>query len=410
MRGVVLAPLAGLSAGCGDLARTAGLGDYVRVAVSWSSAELAAFQRVLDRSGNDNYELIPLGDDIGAALGASTTGRPDVVALPQPGHVAGNLDTLEPLPSGVWQPYYDQIWSKKLPAARGEHFALPFKIAHASVVWYRPRVFAELGLEPPKTWADWLDLNESIIADGQAPLALGGADGWLLARFFENVLLRSFDGIYDELVDRPDARAWSGTSVRKAFEMVATMWGRPGALAGGPDRALVQQFPDAVLEVFRYGRAAMVVAPDFAESVIRRFAGENPDVATFTFPGTGPLVISGDLLVLTSPASEAAVNLIKDLAKPEAPEPWITRTGGFIAANPKTDMRYYSKTLHGLATDLRQQPHRFGLSDELGRLGGTEGLQRVLQDLLRALADRTSPRDAADAACAQMVEAVRQTR
>lgn len=410
MRGALLAPLVGGLAGCGELARTAGLGDYVRVAVSWSAAELAAFQRVLDRSGNDNYELIPFGDDIGAALGASTTGRPDVVALPQPGHVAGNLDTLEPLPPDVWQPYYDQIWSQELPSARGEHFALPFKIAHASVVWYRRQVFADLGLEPPVTWPDWLHVNEAIVAAGQAPLALGGADGWLLARFFENVLLRSFVDTYDELLARPDARAWSGTSVRKAFEMIATMWGRPGALAGGPDHALVQQFPDAVLEVFRYDRAAMVVAPDFAESVIRRFAGENPDLGTFTFPGTGPLVISGDLLVLTSPASEAAVNLIEYLARPDAPEPWITGTGGFIAANPDTDMGYYSPTLRGLATELRQRQLRFGLSDQLGRLGGSEGLQRVLQNLLRALAAGTSPRDAADAACAQMVEAVHRTR
>jgi len=410
LRGAALAPLVGGLAGCGDLARTAGLGDYVRVAVSWSAAELAAFQRVLDRSGNDNYELIPLGDDIGAALGASTTGRPDVVALPQPGHVAGNLDMLEPLPPEVWQPYYDRIWSPSLPSARGEHYALPFKIAHASVVWYRKRVFAELGLTPPETWEDWLDLNESIVAAGQAPLALGGADGWLLAQFFENVLLRSFTETYDELVAQPDTRAWSGTSVRTAFEMVATMWGRPGALAGGPDRALVQQFPDAVLEVFRYDRAAMVVAPDFAESVIRRFTDAGSDVGTFTFPGTGPLAITSDLLVLTNPASEAAVDLIRYLAEPDAPVPWIRDTGGFIAANPRTDTRHYSPTLRGLAMDLREQQLRFGLADQLGRLGGDEGVRRVLQDLLRALADRTSPRDAADAACEQMVEAVHRTR
>jgi hypothetical protein len=53
-----LSPLAGLTAGCGELARTTGLGDFVRVAVSWSAAELAAFQRVLDRRGGGDTELI----------------------------------------------------------------------------------------------------------------------------------------------------------------------------------------------------------------------------------------------------------------------------------------------------------------------------------------------------------------
>ena len=72
--------------------------------------------------------------------------------------------------------------------------------------------------------------------------------------------------------------------MRTAFEMVADMWGQAGALSGGAEKALVRQFPDAVLEMCRYGRAAMVPAPDFAESVIRRFAADPSDYDTFTFP------------------------------------------------------------------------------------------------------------------------------
>ncbi len=411
LRGAALGPLAGLTAGCGDLARTTGLGDLVRVAVSWSATELAAFQRVLDRRGVSDTELIPLGDDIGAALGAATTGRPDVVALPQPGLVAGNLNKLAPLPDEVWQGAYDRVWRPELPT--GRHYALPFKTAHASVVWYRRSVFDAHGLTPPESWQDWLDLNESIIdRTGVAPLALGGADGWVLAGFFENLLLRHYADTYDALLRRHDPRLWVGGDVRSAFRMAAEMWGRAGALSGGADRALVLQFPDAVLEVFRYHRAAMVPAPDFAESVIRQFAVPAGDVGTFTFPAGAPgapLVISGDLLVLTEPASPAATELIRYLSTPDAPLPWIRDTGGFIAANPRTEPRYYSPTLRRLADDLRDNDVRFGLSDQLGRLGGREGLQRVLQDLLRDLADGTSPSAAAATAAASMVRAEEQT-
>lgn len=372
--------------------------------------ELAAFQRVLDGRGADDSTLLPLGDDISAALGASTSGRPDVVALPQPGQVGGNLEKLQALPPEVWQPYYDRIWRHELPSMAGRHYALPFKIAHASVVWYRKQIFAEYGITPPTTWQEWLEVNESIIdGGGPAPLALGGADGWLLARFFENVLLRNDTDAYDELTGEHDPRLWGSAAVRGAFEMVARMWGRPRALAGGADRALVRQFPDAVLEVSRYGRAAMVVAPDFAESVVRRF-GDPDEVDTFTFPtgreGTdAPLVISGDLLVLTTSASGAARDLIGYLATPDAPVPWIREIGGFIAANPRTDPRHYSPTLRRLATELKEKPLRFGLSDQLGRLGGSEGLQRVLQDMLRGLADGTPPAAAARAASEQMIDA-----
>jgi alpha-glucoside transport system substrate-binding protein len=393
------------------MARAAGLGDFTRVAVSWSAAELSAFAHVLDRRGVQDYELIPLGDDIGAALGARTSGRPDLVAVPQVGHVTANLDKLAPLPDGVWHEDYANIWRD--PKVDGRHYALPFKLANVSVVWYRKDVFASHDLRAPQTWDDWLDLNERIIDAGIAPLALGGADGWALAQFFENVLLRTYPDTFDELAGKHEANLWNSGEVRRSFEKVATMWSQAGVLSGGAGNALVQQFPDAVLEMCRYGRAAMVPAPDFAESVIRRFAHDPDDYDTFTFPperaGDLPLVISSDLLVLTKPASGAAQDLLRYLATPSAPLPWIRETGGFIAANPDTDPKYYSPTLRRLAQALQNNKTRFGLADQLGRLGGTEGLQRVLQNLLRGVAAGIAPAEAARAACRDMVDAEHRT-
>lgn len=408
MRTAALAPLAGLVAGCGELARVAGAGDRTRVAVAWSAAELAAFARVLDGGGIQDYELIPLGDDIAAALGARTSGRPDVVAVPQVGHVTDNLANLAPLPSGVWRDDYDRIWGEA--SIRGQHYALPFKLADISVVWYR----GDLGITPPESWEDWLALNERLIGDGVAPLAIGGADGWMLAQFFENVLLRTYPGMFDELVEQHEANLWTSTEVRTAFEMVATMWGQPGALSGGAGNALVRQFPDAVLEMCRYGRAAMVPAPDFAESVIREFAADARDYDTFTFPpgragDDPPLAVTSDLLVLTKPATGPAQDLIRYLATPEAPVPWIRDPGGFIAANPDTDPSYYSPTLRGLANAVTDNDIRFSLTDRLGRLGGSEGLQRVLQVLLRAVIGGVAPDEAARAACQGMVDAEHRT-
>jgi alpha-glucoside transport system substrate-binding protein len=404
LRAAALGPVTGLAAGCAGFTRATGLGNFVRVAVSWSATELAAFQRVLG-ARVDDCELVPLGDDIDAALSANPTGRPDLVALPQPKLVRGNLHRLAPLPAGVWHPEYDEFWGPRLPSEDGRRYAVPFKLAHSSVVWYRKRLFAEHGLEPPRTWPDWLALNERIAErTGLAPLALGGADGWLLSRFFENVLLRHFDGTYAALA--AGARgAWGGADVREAFGMVARMWGGPGGLAGGADRALVAQFPEAVLEVFRYHRAAMVPAPDFAESVIRAFDVLDDDVGTFTFPaaaGFGQrLVVTGDLLVLTAPADAAAETVLRHLATAAAPVAWIRDTGGFIAANPDVDVDHYSPILRRLALELRSHELQFGLSDTVA-LGGM--LHEVLQDLLRALGAGTDPKDAADTAATTMAE------
>ncbi|MBB4910093.1 ABC transporter substrate-binding protein [Actinophytocola algeriensis] len=405
LRAAVVGPLAAAATGCADLNRPLGLGGFVRVAVSWSATELAAFQRVLGPR-LDDCQLVPLGDDIDAAFGANVAGRPDIVALPQPKLVSGKLTSLAPLPPEVWDRGYDGFWSGQLPSRDGRHYALPFKVAHSSVVWYRKRFFAEHGLTPPTTWVEWLELNERIVErTGTAALALGGADGWFLARFFENVLLRQFDGVYAALV-AGERGAWGSADVRTAFAQVARMWGGREVLAGGAERALVAQYPEAVLEVFRYHRAAMVPAPDFAESVIRAFDVLDDDVGTFTFPaapGLGRrLVVSGDLLVLTAPASEEAENVLRHLADPAAPVPWIRDTGGFIAANPGTDLGNYSPTLRVLARQLTTHDLHFGLTDKVP-LGGV--LQTVLQDLLRALAAGTEPAAAASAASSAMAGA-----
>ena len=82
-----------------------------------------------------DYELIPLGDDIGAALGARTSGRPDVVARAAGRARQAPIDNLAPLPEGVWQDAYERDLVTR--DVDGLHYALPFKLANASVVWYR---------------------------------------------------------------------------------------------------------------------------------------------------------------------------------------------------------------------------------------------------------------------------------
>lgn len=166
----------GLAAGCVGTAGVLSLRPTVRVAVSWSAGELEAFRRVLDNLRSPEYtvEVVPLGDNIAAALGTRTTGRPDVVLLPRPGLVADHLEDLEPL-AEPWP--YAGIWNDLL-FHRGQPYGLPFKIAHKSAVWYRTDIFAEYGLEPPRSWSEWRELNARLIRSGKprspSAVATGG--------------------------------------------------------------------------------------------------------------------------------------------------------------------------------------------------------------------------------------------
>ena len=379
-------------AGCSGTADVLGLRRSVRIAVSWSGAELRAFQGVLDGLGTRDYpvEVVPLGDDISTAFGPRSTRRPDIVMLPQPGLVGLHRKDLEPIPDDLAERGRARLWDELLVHDETT-YGLPFKTAHKSAVWYRPSVFEGLRLTPPRRWSDWLTLNRSLTSAGIRPLSLAAGDGWVLTDFLENVLLAASPSTYRELAMAEQPRPSQRPQVAAALRILGSMWSAPGTLAGGVERSLVQQFPDAIVEVFGHQRAAMVLASDFAEPVVRSFAADPDDIGLFTFPpigpgGTAPVVVGGDVMVLPRPATDDARDLVRRLAAPEAADPWIA-SGGFLADGRTTG---YSPELSRLADQLATPTAtvQFDLSDQLGPLGGINGLWRVLTEFLVRIGDQ----------------------
>ena len=380
--------------GCSGTTDVLGLSRSVRVAVSWSGQELRAFHSVLDGLGQLDYpvEVVPLGDDISTAFGPRSARRPDIVMLPQPGLVAQHRGDLESMPAELGDRGRARLWDELL-VHDGTTYGVPFKTAHKSAVWYRPSVFKQVGLQPPKLWSEWIELNRSLSLAGIRPLSLAAGDGWVLTDFLENLLLGSAPSTYRELAAAAHPRPAEQPQVAAALRLLGTMWSAPGTLAGGVDRSLVQQFPDAIVEVFGHRRAAMVLASDFAEPVVRSFAADPADVGLFTFPPTGPgltapVVVGGDVMVLPRPATDDARDLVRRLAAPAAVDPWIA-TGGFLADGRTTG---YSPELTRLADQLVAPGTslQFDLSDRLGRLGDINGLWRVLTDFLIRIGNRGS--------------------
>jgi alpha-glucoside transport system substrate-binding protein len=421
LRAAALAPLTATVTGC--FRGT----PVVRVAVSWSAGELAAFRRVL--AGLDTlpgfapmtYDVhpIPFGDDISTALAARGAGRLDVVMLPVLGELRRYQDILEPAPADLWpadSKTYSGIWRSLLFPDRGARseapepvpYGVPFKLSNKSCVWYSRQLFEAHSLEPPRSWDQWLALNHTLVNRGVTPLALGAADGWALTDFFENVLLGTKPTTYKRLTTQPERRPlWSGETVGATLRRLAQLWGARDVLAGGVKGSLVRQFPDAVLEVFRYRRAAMAVAPDFAEPYALRFHADKAhrahDVATFPFPAIeerdpAPLVAGGDIAVLTSPARAEAVDLVRRLAQPLAPRPWIKSPGGFLAANLETPVASYTRQDRVLARRMRSSTFQFDLSDQLGAVGGRDGMWRALRNFLVDVGGRDSADSAESAA------------
>jgi alpha-glucoside transport system substrate-binding protein len=379
-----------LVAGCSS--DVLGLRRAVRVAVSWSGQELRAFHKVLDGLGALDYpvEVVPLGDDISTAFGARTTRRPDIVMLPQPGLVPRHLSDLEPMPDDIAPLGRARLW-KELLVHEGTTYGVPFKTAHKSAVWYRPSVFAKVGVQPPRQWAEWLALNRTLTQAGVTPLSLAAGDGWVLTDFLENILLGIAPSVYGGLATAADPRPSQQPQFGAALRLLGTMWSAPDVLAGGVKESLVQQFPDALVEVFGHRRAAMVLASDFAEPVVRTFADDPEDIDLFTFPpmapgAAAPVVVGGDVMVLPKPTTDDARDLVRRLSARTAADPWI-KEGGFLVDGRTSG---YSSELTLLAEQLAApgEQLQFDLSDRLGRIGDINGLWRVLTDFLIAVGGR----------------------
>lgn len=394
-----------LLAGCSS--DVLGLRRAVRVAVSWSGEELRAFHKVLAGLGTLDYpvEVVPLGDAISTAFGTRSTRRPDVVMLPQPGLVPRHLADLEPIPDDIAPLGRVRLW-KELLVHEGTTYGVPFKTAHKSAVWYRPSVFREHGVQPPRLWSEWLTLNRTLTQAGVTPMALAAGDGWVLTDFLENVLLGIAPSVYLGLATATNPRPSQQPQFGAALRLLGTMWSARDLLAGGVKESLVQQFPDALVEVFGHRKAAMVLASDFAEPVVRSFAADPNDIGLFTFPpmtagAAAPVVVGGDVMVLQKPTSEDARDLVRRLSAPTAVDPWIAE-GGFLVDGRTSG---YSPELTRLAEQLTRpgEQLQFDLSDRLGRIGDINGLWRVLTDFLIAVGGRDAAvQDAVDDAMTEL--------
>ncbi|MER3443436.1 MAG: ABC transporter substrate-binding protein [Meiothermus sp.] len=102
--------------------------------------------------------------------------------------VAGRMEDL----SGL---YKSEGWLTKFPKGlidllsyNGGIWSVPVNIHRSNVMWYNPAKLREWGVQPPKTWAEFLTTCATLKGKGvEAPLALGEA--WTQQHLWESVAL-----------------------------------------------------------------------------------------------------------------------------------------------------------------------------------------------------------------------------
>ena len=396
------------SSGAGSTADAPDLrGHRLEVLAVWTGAEQEAFEGVLrgfEKGTGADVTYTPAGHGVASALNArlSANGPPDVAFLPQPGLLRryaeeGRLVPLDDVLGGLVERNYGPIW-RELGSFDGRLYGVWFKAANKSLIWYNVAVFERLGVVPPEDLDGLLGLARTMASAGLPAFAVGGADGWTLTDWFENLYLRrAGPDRYDRLArhDLP----WTDESVKATLRLLSVLLD-DGLVVGGTDGALATDFEGSVQQVFTEpAAAAMTSEGDFVAGAVTSLTDATPgvDAEVFAFPRLGPgpgrtderpaVVGGGDAAVLLR-RSAAGVAFLRYLASADAAGPWATR-GGFLSPNRNVELSVYPDDVtRALARSLLEagDAFRFDLSDLApAAFGGTEGqgVRAGLQEFLR---------------------------
>jgi alpha-glucoside transport system substrate-binding protein len=382
-------------------------GQKVEIVAVWQDVEAARFERVLtgfeEATGADVTFTSTSGDDIASVLDARIEAGavPDLALLPQPGLLRryareGVIIPIDAVIDDATIANWSSEW-RDLGSVDGRLYALWFKAAHKSLVWYRIAAFERAGVVPPSDLDGLVEVAEAVVATGTPAFAISGGDQWTYTDWFENLYLRlAGPDRYDALAER--RLPWTDPSVVDTLTLMGRLLSARNA-AGGPDGVAATSFPDSVALVFDGDAGpAMVVEGDFVAGMITGSTEAKPgvDADVFAFPDADParrLVVGGGDAVAMLRDTPVARALVAYLATPAAAERWA-REGGFVSPNEDVDLAVYPDEIgRAIARSLIEagDGFRFDLSDlqaaSFGSRSG-EGMQGILASFL---ADPSDP-------------------
>lgn len=102
----------------------------------------------------------------------------------------------------------------------GTVYGIPNSGAQPALFYYNTEIFDRHGLQPPETWAETLDLVETLKGEGVTPISLAGKNKWP-GLIYEEYLVDRIGGAEPfQRVVRQEAEAWSDPAFLEANRMI----------------------------------------------------------------------------------------------------------------------------------------------------------------------------------------------
>ncbi|MDT7919030.1 MAG: ABC transporter substrate-binding protein [Meiothermus sp.] len=231
---------------------------------------------------------------------------------------------------------------------KGKIYSVPVNIHRSNVMWYVPAKLREWGVQPPKTWAEFLTVCQTLKGKGlEAPLALG--ENWTQQHLWESVALGVL-GAADY------ANLWSG-KLRFTDPKAVAVWNTFGRVldCANKDAAGLswQQAVDRVLE----GQAAFNIMGDWAAGYMTTTKGLKPGegFGWAPAPGTaGVFMMLSDSFGLPKGVKNRtnAINWLRLVGSKEGQDAFNPLKGS-IAARTDSDPSKYNAYLQSAMRDWK---------------------------------------------------------
>lgn len=174
----------------------------------------------------------------------------------------------------------------------GKFYAVPINIHGQNWLFYNTKIFADAGLEPPKTFPELIAAGEKLKAKGVIPIALGGQPTWEHNLFRAVLVGHGGADMFRQLYGARNAEVLKNPKFKETVELFGKM--RNLVDPGSPGR----NWNDATALVIT-NKAAMHFNGDWAKGEFTA-AGQSPGKeygCALVGEGGGKLVIGGDVFV-----------------------------------------------------------------------------------------------------------------
>ncbi|MEO3859942.1 extracellular solute-binding protein [Acrocarpospora sp. B8E8] len=170
---------------------------------------------------------------------------------------AGQVDDLTP-----WFDQNPAIKDRLFPSSfgaatiDGKIYAMPAEAVQPIVLFYNKKVFDQVGVQPPESWGDIMELVPKFNAAGIAPFSLGGQSRWTNMMWLEFLFDRVggpelFGAVFDAQKD-----AWSNPAALDALTKVQDLVKADGFIKGFSSITADSNADQALLYT---GKAAMML-------------------------------------------------------------------------------------------------------------------------------------------------------